>query len=188
MSWLDASVLPDPLCACIVCVHLCVLSVPVWDYSTGRVGGPLVCCEIKLKDWVEGEWNWEGSHTHKHTHTHIHTDTQSSSWNLFLHAHKYPCYDWVFGVSWLCFVHVHSLSRFQKPGYTTWNISIENRILWYLNTLSSFGNCFIVSELGRHLHIDDQKPGYCEDHVYRDVNNQFMFHVNVISWIRSKSG
>uniref|UniRef100_A0A667ZSV2 long-chain-fatty-acid--CoA ligase n=1 Tax=Myripristis murdjan TaxID=586833 RepID=A0A667ZSV2_9TELE len=26
----------------------------LWDYSTGRVGGPLVCCEIKLKDWVEG--------------------------------------------------------------------------------------------------------------------------------------
>ncbi|KAJ4920192.1 hypothetical protein JOQ06_012515 [Pogonophryne albipinna] len=26
----------------------------VWDYSTGRVGGPLVCCEMKLKDWVEG--------------------------------------------------------------------------------------------------------------------------------------
>ncbi|XP_061684160.1 long-chain-fatty-acid--CoA ligase 3a [Syngnathoides biaculeatus] len=25
----------------------------VWDYSSGRVGGPLVCCEIKLKDWVE---------------------------------------------------------------------------------------------------------------------------------------
>lgn len=33
----------------------CVLSVLVWDYSTGRVGGPLVCCEIKLKDWVEGK-------------------------------------------------------------------------------------------------------------------------------------
>lgn len=43
---LDASVLPD---------RVCLLSVPVWDYSTGRVGGPLVCCEIKLKDWVEGE-------------------------------------------------------------------------------------------------------------------------------------
>ncbi|XP_068601376.1 long-chain-fatty-acid--CoA ligase 3a isoform X2 [Brachionichthys hirsutus] len=28
----------------------------VWDYSTGRVGEPLVCCEIKLKDWVEGEY------------------------------------------------------------------------------------------------------------------------------------
>ncbi|KAL3056949.1 hypothetical protein OYC64_007433 [Pagothenia borchgrevinki] len=26
----------------------------LWDYSTGRVGGPLVCCEMKLKDWVEG--------------------------------------------------------------------------------------------------------------------------------------
>uniref|UniRef100_A0AAR2LZ20 long-chain-fatty-acid--CoA ligase n=1 Tax=Pygocentrus nattereri TaxID=42514 RepID=A0AAR2LZ20_PYGNA len=26
----------------------------LWDYSTGRVGAPLVCCEIQLKDWVEG--------------------------------------------------------------------------------------------------------------------------------------
>ncbi|KAJ3590782.1 hypothetical protein NHX12_008730 [Muraenolepis orangiensis] len=25
----------------------------LWDYSTGRVGGPLVCCEVKLKDWPE---------------------------------------------------------------------------------------------------------------------------------------
>lgn len=31
---------------------VCVLD---WDYSTGRVGGPTVCCEIQLKDWVEGE-------------------------------------------------------------------------------------------------------------------------------------
>ncbi|KAM9853825.1 long-chain-fatty-acid--CoA ligase 3a [Aulostomus maculatus] len=29
----------------------------LWDYSTGRVGGPLVCCEIKLKDWVEGGYH-----------------------------------------------------------------------------------------------------------------------------------
>lgn len=31
---------------------MCVLD---WDYSTGRVGGPLVCCEVQLKDWVEGK-------------------------------------------------------------------------------------------------------------------------------------
>ncbi len=52
MSFPDAGVLPDGVC---VCVCVCVLCVSVWDYSTGRVGGPLVCCEIKLKDWVEGE-------------------------------------------------------------------------------------------------------------------------------------
>ncbi|XP_058857437.1 long-chain-fatty-acid--CoA ligase 4-like isoform X1 [Acipenser ruthenus] len=26
----------------------------VADYSTGRVGAPLICCEIKLRDWLEG--------------------------------------------------------------------------------------------------------------------------------------
>ncbi|XP_055053419.2 long-chain-fatty-acid--CoA ligase 3a [Misgurnus anguillicaudatus] len=26
----------------------------LWDYSTGRVGAPLVCCELQLKDWAEG--------------------------------------------------------------------------------------------------------------------------------------
>lgn len=31
--------------------------VSVWDYSTGRVGAPLVCSEITLKDWEEGESN-----------------------------------------------------------------------------------------------------------------------------------
>ncbi|XP_072519112.1 long-chain-fatty-acid--CoA ligase 4 [Salminus brasiliensis] len=26
----------------------------VADYSTGRVGAPLICCEVKLRDWAEG--------------------------------------------------------------------------------------------------------------------------------------
>lgn len=43
-------------CVCSDCVCLSVLCIPEWDYSTGRVGGPLVCCEIKLKDWAEGEY------------------------------------------------------------------------------------------------------------------------------------
>uniref|UniRef100_A0A8C7IVZ5 long-chain-fatty-acid--CoA ligase n=1 Tax=Oncorhynchus kisutch TaxID=8019 RepID=A0A8C7IVZ5_ONCKI len=29
----------------------------MWDYSTGRVGGPLICSEIKLKDWMEGGYH-----------------------------------------------------------------------------------------------------------------------------------
>ncbi|KAM4693828.1 fatty acid CoA ligase Acsl3 [Discoglossus pictus] len=28
----------------------------MWDYSTGRVGAPLVCCEMKLKNWEEGNY------------------------------------------------------------------------------------------------------------------------------------
>lgn len=26
------------------------------DYTTGRVGAPLICCEVKVRDWVEGQW------------------------------------------------------------------------------------------------------------------------------------
>ncbi|XP_040298434.1 long-chain-fatty-acid--CoA ligase 4 isoform X1 [Bufo bufo] len=31
----------------------------VTDYSTGRVGAPLSCCEIKLRDWLEGGYTNE---------------------------------------------------------------------------------------------------------------------------------
>lgn len=28
----------------------------VTDLSTGRVGAPLTCCEIRLRDWPEGNF------------------------------------------------------------------------------------------------------------------------------------
>lgn len=34
-----------------------ILPVSVYDISSGRVGAPLVCCEIKLRDWCEGTQN-----------------------------------------------------------------------------------------------------------------------------------
>ena len=27
----------------------------VVDISTGRVGAPLICCEVRLRDWAEGK-------------------------------------------------------------------------------------------------------------------------------------
>uniref|UniRef100_A0A8C2J4C8 long-chain-fatty-acid--CoA ligase n=1 Tax=Cyprinus carpio TaxID=7962 RepID=A0A8C2J4C8_CYPCA len=51
----------------------------LWDYSTGRVGAPLVCCEIQLKDWIEGECD---THTHTHTHTYISALIKTLSWTF----------------------------------------------------------------------------------------------------------
>lgn len=39
---------------CANAVYVCAVS----DYSTGRVGAPLVCSEIMLKDWEEGEFSF----------------------------------------------------------------------------------------------------------------------------------
>ena len=41
----------------------------VADISTGRVGSPLICCEIRLRDWAEGkEKMHKGSHDGSHDH------------------------------------------------------------------------------------------------------------------------
>uniref|UniRef100_A0A8C8J1Z4 long-chain-fatty-acid--CoA ligase n=1 Tax=Oncorhynchus tshawytscha TaxID=74940 RepID=A0A8C8J1Z4_ONCTS len=34
----------------------------MWDYSTGRVGAPLICSEITLKDWEEGDYIGRDGH------------------------------------------------------------------------------------------------------------------------------
>ena len=50
------------VCVCLsVCVCVCVL-IMIWvmltvsdtDLNLGRVGAPLTCCEIRLRDWPEG--------------------------------------------------------------------------------------------------------------------------------------
>ncbi len=47
---------PVTLNECVLMCRLCVCAVS--DYSTGRVGAPLVCSEIMLKDWEEGEFGF----------------------------------------------------------------------------------------------------------------------------------
>ena len=39
-----------------------MLCISVADMSTGRVGAPLTCCEIRLRDWAEGKTHLD--HTH----------------------------------------------------------------------------------------------------------------------------
>lgn len=39
---------------CANTLYVCLVA----DYSTGRVGAPLVCSEFMLKDWEEGEFGF----------------------------------------------------------------------------------------------------------------------------------
>ncbi len=95
------------LCVC-VCVCVCVLSVPVWDYSTGRLGGQLVCCEIKLKDWVEGEYDLEKSYTHTHRN---HDDMIHSVTWTHKDTHLFFC----FSFHVLSYAHTHTHTHTCNP-------------------------------------------------------------------------
>lgn len=53
-------------------------SLIVTDYTTGRVGAPLICCEIKLKDWQEGKNFMTSSTGSRYAAHHLeHQDAQS---------------------------------------------------------------------------------------------------------------
>lgn len=49
---------------------LVTLSLIVTDYTTGRVGAPLICCEIKLKDWQEGKHFMTNSSVSRYAENH----------------------------------------------------------------------------------------------------------------------
>lgn len=98
-----------------------VFSFTVTDYTTGRVGAPLICCEIKLKDWQEGK-NFMRN-TSASVYTENHCEPQASIYKVYS--------KWAVAFS-LCVLFLSNIFRFPRGKEEPLNLGMMIMNLGYL--------------------------------------------------------